>query len=95
MATGIIPAHAGFTVMVMVVIFCLPDHPRTRGVYFSARTLGLIRSWIIPAHAGFTVRVPVPPGGAWDHPRTRGVYVRVLVTTGFRGGSSPRVRGLP
>ena len=31
---GIIPARAGFTVIVQIFPFILGDHPRSRGVYF-------------------------------------------------------------
>ena len=30
---GIIPARAGFTVVLMVAMGSAPDHPRSRGVY--------------------------------------------------------------
>ena len=37
MIDRIIPARAGFTAAVMVVVMTVPDHPRSRGVYMGPR----------------------------------------------------------
>ena len=90
----IIPAHAGFTsVMVMVAIWT-PDHPRTRGVYPRGLIRGHKKRGIIPAHAGFTGDHGRPLPLCRDHPRTRGVYAEYADYAIANTGSSPHTRGL-
>ena len=50
---------------------------------------------IIPARAGFTTRWVIFPPRGRDHPRACGVYLSLTRVLVLRGGSSPRVRGLP
>ena len=83
-ASRIIPARAGFTPTRRSRCHRYSDHPRSRGVYRTARRGHEPRPWIIPARAGFTSPRPAAPITTWDHPRSRGVYgeaghaVRVL-----------------
>ena len=93
-AHGIIPAHAGFTMTVMIPRPWTSDHPRTRGVYARvARRLGTVNR-IIPAHAGFTSPRQAGTRCRRDHPRTRGVYPVSESTSVRTWGSSPHTRGL-
>ena len=75
----IIPARAGFTVVVCAPGWVRWDHPRTRGVYFPVGVLVRVNGRIIPARAGFTTVAWRPIPGLSDHPRTRGVYATISV----------------
>ena len=52
---GIIPARAGFTDREPHIIDAVSDHPRSRGVYYSAANDTHQSRGIIPARAGFTL----------------------------------------
>ena len=95
LASGIIPARAGFTLSETGVGPPGSDHPRSRGVY--GRRLDDIGhiDRIIPARAGFTGSLRF--SGLWpgDHPRSRGVYHAILSHAPSPDGSSPLARGLP
>ena len=93
-ASGIIPAHAGFTSAPSPRVGRPPDHPRTRGVYGITRRGERPTERIIPAHAGFTPSTGASPMHPSDHPRTRGVYRGSDATTAAHAGSSPHTRGL-
>ena len=90
----IIPARAGFTPIPSHAPRCLPDHPRSRGVYSptDGYTMGLRR--IIPARAGFTSNFCSFMARARDHPRSRGVYGNLFGLEEDSAGSSPLARGL-
>ena len=93
--SGIIPAHAGFTVVDGGSPAMSRDHPRTRGVYLLEAQGGAGGLRIIPAHAGFTRHTRPRPDARPDHPRTRGVYFAVRAMHPSVPGSSPHTRGLP
>ena len=91
---GIIPARAGFTLGVCVLVDPpMGSSPLARGLRrgpaADERVMG-----IIPARAGFTR----PTGGCGrsrsDHPRSRGVYENVVEAASWVLGSSPLARGL-
>ena len=93
-ARRIIPARAGFTIVIMIVAAEYWDHPRSRGVYFAA-----VASWI-----GWLGSSPLARG-LRAQPSTKWWHVRIIpARAGFtRGrenkltrqqGSSPLARGL-
>ena len=92
---GIIPARAGFTLLVPDGLPQDGDHPRSRGVYYGMIEAENTDSGIIPARAGFTARRSRPPCRPRDHPRSRGVYRAPLSPRLRMHGSSPLARGLP
>jgi len=93
-ASGIIPARAGFTGRPYRGRRLLRDHPRSRGVYLGRDGPDTGRLRIIPARAGFTHSYRGGGSSPRDHPRSRGVYhfTRSGVTSVL--GSSPLARGL-
>ena len=91
---GIIPAYAGTTNSVDMIVTSIPgSSPHTRGLPTSAiktnRTNG-----IIPAYAGTTYFFLYTRRWRWDHPRIRGDYAMVLLSVSPTLGSSPHTRGL-
>ena len=91
---GIIPAHAGFTVMASSSWWPRDgSSPHTRGLP-GPPALGCRSTGIIPAHAGFTPRRRQERGWHQDHPRTRGVYRDAVPSASTSDGSSPHTRGL-
>ncbi|VEI15507.1 Domain of uncharacterised function (DUF2825) [Actinomyces viscosus] len=88
----IIPARAGFTGRRPTLLWALPDHPRSRGVYFQVSDMRGIMPGSSPLARGLPARWHHHRGGE-DHPRSRGVYPRGGTTIGGRG-SSPLARGL-
>ena len=90
----IIPARAGFTMLVLLSN-CVPkDHPRSRGVYAVAGQIWDSSLRIIPARAGFTRAHDDASSLPWDHPRSRGVYPEAVQDQRYGRGSSPLARGL-
>ena len=73
---GIIPAHAGFTVHLVVAHDLSPDHPRTRGVYHGTRGVSTVRGGSSPHTRGLLRCQDTGIDSLLDHPRTRGVYGR-------------------
>ena len=94
-ASGIIPARAGFTGRRRRRWPSARDHPRSRGVYPRCAPAPCTRRRIIPARAGFTSGGAAPCGRHPDHPRSRGVYSRTVSRHSVLWGSSPLARGLP
>ena len=92
-AGGIIPARAGFTIMMAACTRALGDHPRSRGVYPSATGWRRTRI-IIPARAGFTRASNETVSCLSHHPRSRGVYADKDKANGSYYSSSPLARGL-
>ena len=91
---GIIPARAGFTAADQAPLWCVRDHPRSRGVY-RRFTLAQLAGWgSSPLARGLHI-VWVRP-----HGHTRIIPARAGFTTSFwrvrrcRVGSSPLARGL-
>ena len=72
----IIPAHAGFTVHLVVAHDLSPDHPRTRGVYHGTRGVSTVRGGSSPHTRGLLRCQDTGIDSLLDHPRTRGVYGR-------------------
>ena len=91
---GIIPARAGFTIVVLCDHRPAGDHPRSRGVYIWQTEIQYNRTWIIPARAGFTPHHSNTTPQVPDHPRSRGVYAHTRVMGIAWEGSSPLARGL-
>ena len=67
--------------------------PLSRGIRAS-RFSPIFRARIIPALAGNTMRRYSNPVPGKDHPRSRGEYLRLVLTSGIFGGSSPLSRGI-
>ena len=92
---GIIPARAGFTLILTVLSGGAGDHPRSRGVYDRSRDHDSSFPGSSPLARGLR---PAPPDGApppEDHPRSRGVYAQPCDGLLPGRGSSPLARGLP
>ena len=92
-SVGLIPAHAGKTLITSAANSTVRAHPRSRGENAGRRAGRFARSRLIPAHAGKTpVRggLPCTPRA---HPRSRGENTRYWCVTSRRGGSSPLTRG--
>ena len=91
---GIIPARAGFTQGLDLLVVKASDHPRSRGVY---RACPASMSWgegSSPLARGLRQRLPGAGPGRRDHPRSRGVYTRAICWLARTLGSSPLARGL-
>ena len=92
---GIIPARAGFTRGGRPTFRGRWDHPRSRGVYLTARNRPGAPGGSSPLARG----LPQPDGRltwtTWDHPRSRGVYRTPSGGPVRWRGSSPLARGLP
>ena len=92
---GIIPARAGFTVVIPGRVGGPQgSSPLARGLPDDAAPAENTPG-IIPARAGFTTPSRAPTWWAGDHPRSRGVYCTQWAAQGHRDGSSPLARGLP
>ena len=89
----LIPAHAGKTVFMIVVVATDTAHPRSRGENFLSRFLPFPPPWLIPAHAGKTWRFCRPTCPSAAHPRSRGENKVSVVSSRARIGSSPLTRG--
>ena len=90
---GIIPAHAGSTLLLRESRREFGDHPRSRGEHFECFQASPWGHGIIPAHAGSTGRCYAPPPFPRDHPRSRGEHGTVTEASAAAGGSSPLTRG--
>ena len=93
--SGIIPARAGFTSPPTAAGAAGTDHPRSRGVYASARVSASRSVGSSPLARGLLSAPVRPAGPPGDHPRSRGVYWRPGARPGRAPGSSPLARGLP
>ena len=70
------------------------DHPRSRGVYLSARIAQMNARGSSPLARGLRGRVPAAHDCSRDHPRSRGVYLSARIAQMNARGSSPLARGL-
>ena len=91
---GIIPARAGFTLVLLGATMSERDHPRSRGVYRGISLAGAIPRGSSPLARGLRSESPEEHPTLTDHPRSRGVYLPALLLGGRGGGSSPLARGL-
>ena len=93
LASRIIPAYAGSTTLVTVVITQLMgSSPRMRG----ARSYHLqitAKGGIIPAYAGSTGSRTTGRPSRRDHPRVCGEHRPQAIQVQYESGSSPRMRG--
>ena len=69
---GLIPAHAGKTVLAAARPVEYKAHPRSRGENSVYHMTGGTEARLIPAHAGKTPRRPSATSGPRAHPRSRG-----------------------
>ena len=92
--TGSSPLARGLRQVDAAVLHKLTDHPRSRGVYLTARQHRRMPRRIIPARAGFTPPLKSRCRSETDHPRSRGVYWPGSPASGPAAGSSPLARGL-
>ena len=90
----IIPARAGFTSPRLGRLTSSRDHPRSRGVYASARPSTSFAAGSSPLARGLRGCTPRQAHVSPDHPRSRGVYRVLHSIVVARGGSSPLARGL-
>ena len=91
----IIPARAGFTLILSFVSVCVTDHPRSRGVYGVSTSDILHGGGSSPLARGLRGRTSACRARCSDHPRSRGVYASGQCRIQNRLGSSPLARGLP
>ena len=73
----IIPARAGFTVLQTFCRPSIPDHPRSRGVYFEPPKPGKHSAGSSPLARGLRSSKEKKSASPSDHPRSRGVYLRL------------------
>ena len=90
---GIIPAHAGNTLVTPQAKRTLEDHPRACGEHHAAVCERGHELGIIPAHAGNTIRLWSCPYANRDHPRACGEHFAMSLSVNGIAGSSPRMRG--
>ena len=69
---GLIPAHAGKTLVYWAAHQMGRAHPRSRGENPRGRSADHSPLWLIPAHAGKTRRNHLATMRHWAHPRSRG-----------------------
>ena len=92
---GIIPARAGFTSSPLAAATTGEDHPRSRGVYPTARTSTAARRGSSPLARGLRGEPDRDVGGVGIIPARAG-FTRLIVWDGcIFWGSSPLARGLP
>ena len=90
---GLIPAHAGKT-LVVGGRACPPRaHPRSRGENSTPFAANWAVMWLIPAHAGKTPTSTWRPSATAAHPRSRGENAELGFTKVGGSGSSPLTRG--
>ena len=92
--TRIIPARAGFTVVIHGAGWGARDHPRSRGVYTISMTWMICAPGSSPLARGLPNATTSRSGRSKDHPRSRGVYITGHFRFGSELGSSPLARGL-
>ena len=90
---GLIPAHAGKTLMSPSRTAISAAHPRSRGENGPAPHSNRLRRWLIPAHAGKTPPLLLMVTSCWAHPRSRGENSVNKVVDALNPGSSPLTRG--
>ena len=93
-ASGIIPARAGFTVDAHWAVVRTEDHPRSRGVYYSAAALGTLLAGSSPLARGLPCRRSYLGSPPRIIPARAGFTLREDVGGRRRRGSSPLARGL-
>ena len=94
-ADRIIPARAGFTSSPLAAATTGEDHPRSRGVYPTARTSTAARRGSSPLARGLRGEPDRDVGGVGIIPARAG-FTRLIVWDGcIFWGSSPLARGLP
>ena len=92
-AGGIIPAYAGSTRRLYVVLdYVRGSSPHTRGARDAVDGVG-DEDRIIPAYAGSTGVVVDVAGAGADHPRIRGEHPIAAKPDNLVMGSSPHTRG--
>ena len=58
---GLIPAHAGKTKQIRIILKADRAHPRSRGENLASEGESAQDAWLIPAHAGKTASWTTPP----------------------------------
>ena len=90
---GLIPAHAGKTLISLMVVIGDPAHPRSRGENGLGNPRRPPLLGLIPAHAGKT-SAPSPSSPFSEaHPRSRGENFKHGIEAPLDLGSSPLTRG--
>ena len=92
---GLIPAHAGKTMMLKGCDWPSAAHPRSRGENLEVPAGPGGGEGLIPAHAGKTGRKPPAIHRGRAHPRSRGENPRRDLQRHDNRGSSPLTRGKP
>ena len=90
---GIIPAYAGNTSALRLLMAFVRDHPRVCGEHSMFVLSVVVVVGIIPAYAGNTPIASSPARRTWDHPRVCGEHHHLPVYGAWATGSSPRMRG--
>ena len=92
---GLIPAHAGKTVLDNAEYFTAWAHPRSRGENLHRPESPAPRPRLIPAHAGKTLVYWAAHQMGRAHPRSRGENAMAKGEITAQEGSSPLTRGKP
>ena len=92
---GIIPAHAGNTVLRQLLLVRSGDHPRACGEHPETFEKAYRKQGSSPRMRGTRSRGDWCGGTAGDHPRACGEHRRYGGGELRREGSSPRMRGTP
>ena len=90
----IIPARAGFTILMAAFTPVRGDHPRSRGVYTVRPVPAPEGVGSSPLARGLPSAGTAATTNPADHPRSRGVYPRFSSILFMAPGSSPLARGL-
>ena len=89
----IIPAHAGNSIILPLLIWEHTDHPRACGELLHLHCPSRPLRGSSPAHAGNSVFRSLVMWSAPDHPRACGELAHATSCNGTSTGSSPRMRG--